>query len=227
VAVAPAESRLRALTFPIDGVRVWVLRLERRPRDRDEGGLDAATQERLAGLRPADADRLVARRVLLRTAVADVAGCRADAVRAVDAEGPRQVETPGGDTWYVSSSSSGAVGLLAVATVPVGADIERQPGPPDALQVSRHFLPPSELAWITAAGADVAARFLETWVRKEAVVKCTGEGLSRDLRTFVVDAGVPSAPVRSPGGTPLSIRTHSVAVAGHVAALALADVPVS
>jgi 4'-phosphopantetheinyl transferase len=224
LALTLAENRLRALSIPVDGVRLWVMHLTPRPGDREQGCLDAATRGRLAGLRPEDADRLVARRVLLRAAVAEVAGCTPAAVRPLVVEGPRRVGTPGGDCWFVSSSSSGAVGLLAVATVPVGADIERRPGPPDALLVSRQFLPPSELAWITA-GADLADRFLETWVRKEAVVKCTGEGMSRDLRTFVVDAGTPSAPVLSPDGRSLPIRTHSVAVPGHVAALALADVP--
>jgi phosphopantetheinyl transferase len=59
-------------------------------------------------------------------------------------------------------------------------------------------------------------------VRKEAVVKCTGEGLQRDLRSFLVDASAPSAEVVAPDRTPMGLRTHAVRYAGHVAALAVA-----
>lgn len=217
------DDRVRALASPVDGVRVWALRLKARSGDAEVGGLDAEDLERLAGLRAPDAERLLARRALLRRVVADVAGCAPDEVQARTGSGPRTLRVPGLPPWYVSMSSSDAWAVLALADVPVGADLERLPGPPDAVQVSAHLLAAAEHAWISAGGPHVPDRFLATWVRKEAVVKLTGEGLSRDLRSFVVDAGAASAPVRNADGTPAGIRTSALAFPGHVAAVAVAE----
>jgi 4'-phosphopantetheinyl transferase len=144
-------------------------------------------------------------------------------VQVLTGSGPRTVTVPGLPPWYVSMSSSGAWAVLALASVPVGADLERLPGPPDALQVSAHLLAAAEDGWIRAGGQGAPERFLATWVRKEAVVKLTGEGLSRDLRSFVVDAGAVSAPVRTADGAPAGIRTSSLTFPGHAAAVALAE----
>jgi 4'-phosphopantetheinyl transferase len=217
------DDRVRALAPPVDGVRVWALRLEARAGDAEVGGLDAEDLERLAGLREPDAGRLLARRALLRRVVAEVGGCAPDQVQVPSGSGPRTVTVPGLPPRYVSTSSSGAWAVLALADVPVGADLEMLPGPPDALQVSAHLLPAAEHAWIAAGGPHAPDRFLVTWVRKEAVVKLTGEGLSRDLRSFVVDAGAASAPVRDADGTPAGIRTSALAFPGHVAAVAVAE----
>jgi 4'-phosphopantetheinyl transferase len=97
-----------------------------------------------------------------------------------------------------------------------------RPGPPDALLVSRELLAEAEHAWIVRGGASGPERFLDTWVRKEAVVKCTGEGMSRDLRSFVVDAASASAAVLAPDGTETAIRTYALPVPGTAAALAVA-----
>ena len=220
---AVTDTRLVALPSPVPAVRLWSLDLTPVPGEVARAGLSDADRARLAGLRPADAGQLVARRVLVRTAVAEVAGCPAESVDPVETAGPRRVRVAGGGSWYVSSSVSGPLGLLAVARTPVGADVERRPGPPDATQVARTFLPPAELAWITAVDAGVEDRFLDVWVRKEAVVKYTGEGMSRDLRSFVVDASRASAPVLAEDGAPLGIRTYAVAVPGHAAAITVEE----
>jgi 4'-phosphopantetheinyl transferase len=214
------DDRLRRLGSTVPGVHLWSLDLCPRPGDERSSRLDAEDRARVAGLRPVDADRLRARRVLLRTALAEIGDDPPEALR-LRTDGPFRAELAGG-TWYVSVSSSGDRGLLAAAAVPVGVDLEALPGPPDALRVARAFLPPAEQAWIAAGGPDVADRFLATWVRKEAVVKCTGEGMARDLRSFVVDAAAVSAPVRDAAGELLPLRTAAVSLPGHAAALALA-----
>jgi 4'-phosphopantetheinyl transferase len=224
VAVADAgDRRLRALASPVGDVRLWALELIPRPDDEAVGRLDAADRGRLATLAAEQAGRLLARRALARIATASVANCRPDLLRITGGQGPRRVEAPGHRGWYLSTSSSCGWGLLAIADVPVGVDVERCPGPPDATLVSRHVLAAAEHDWIDLGGSDAPRRFLEVWVRKEAVVKCTGEGLQRDLRSFVVDATTSPTQVLDPAGHPWKLSTYAVAYPGHVAAVALAD----
>ncbi len=223
MAVAAArDGRLTALASPAPGVSLWALDLRPRPEDRAVALPDAADRERLAALPAAAAAALLARRALLRRTLARVAGCVPEALVVGTGAGPRWVRAPGGPRWYVSSSSSGPRGLLAVSVLPVGADLERRPGPPDALQVSRELLPTQEHRWVLGDGHGVADRFLAVWTRKESVVKCTGRGLATDLRSFVVDASAPAAPVRAADGAALPLRTYGVDVPGHAAAVAVA-----
>ena len=216
------DGRLVPLPAPAHGVHLWQLLLEPARDDASRALPDAADRDRVAVLRPVDAARLLARRALVRAAVAGLAGSRPQDVRVPVAAGPRRAGVVGGPGWWASTASSGDRGLLALAPVPVGVDLEALPGPPDATAVSAALLAPAEHAWISAGGASTGARFLAAWVRKEAVVKCTGEGLARDLRTFVVDAGSLAAPVLGASGHPVGIRTLGLEVEGHVAAAALA-----
>jgi 4'-phosphopantetheinyl transferase len=219
--VVVADDRVVELGVPASGVRAWALRLESRPGDARVARLDAEEAAGLATMRPVAATRLLARRALLHRVAAGAAGCPVERVHLASSGGARRIDVPGGG-WFVSASSSAGWGLVALADVPLGVDVEPLPGPPDALQVSEHLLPGPEHAWIRDGGPDVALRFLRTWVRKEAVVKATGEGLRRDLRSFVVDARTPTSAVLDPGGDPLGITTADVHLAGHVAAVALA-----
>lgn len=168
-------------------------------------------------LPPADAARLLARRVLVRAAAAQLSGCAPDEVhRAVL---PRQLRAAG-RAWHWSTSSSGPCGLVALSSRPVGVDVEALPGPPEALALAELLLSPVERDWVLA-GADVHGRFLTAWVRKEAVVKCTGEGLQRDLRSFAVP-GEDVADVRWLDSTPPAhVTVHPLRLDGHVAAVAV------
>lgn len=220
------DDRITPVAVPVPGVRTWALRLDARRGDARTACLDTADLERLTGARSDDGARLLARRSLTRALVARLGNCRPQDLRFSSGEGPRTVLVPGKGSWFCSLSSTGSWALLSLASVPVGVDVERLPGPPDALQVSEHLLPAAERSWIRSGGSEMARRFLATWVRKEAVVKCTGEGLSRDLRSFVVDASARSADVHGADGIPLGIRTVALDVTGHEAALAFADTAV-
>lgn len=215
------DDRLSALSCPVAAVHLWTMRQEPRPQDEDASRLQPDDVSRAAGLGDRDRGRLLARRALLRCAVATLAGCRADALVPRDTAGPRCWTGPKGATWFASSSTSGDDGLLAVAREPVGIDLEARPAPPDAEQVSRHLLADPEHQWICADAALLGERFLAVWVRKEAVVKCTGDGLSRSLRSFVVDASVPASPVRDALGRMSGITTVGLVLPRHEAALAV------
>ncbi len=143
--------------------------------------LDDSERERLGRLqRAADRDRFVLGAALVRALVADLDGDRAADV-ALDRTCPRcgeqhgPVATPG-RRWEVSVSHSGGYAVAAAAAGAVGVDVEAT-CPPDW-----HALLPDVLAPAEPPPTDEAA-FLSVWVRKEAVVKATREGLSRPLST--------------------------------------------
>lgn len=218
----PPDERLSPVTHGAAGVVVWRAHLAPAADDEATAALEAADRRRLADLPAADGRRLVARRALLRRAAADLLGADPSRVRALTGAGPRRVHVDDGRCLFVSSSSSGEEGLLALADRPVGVDLERLPGPPDARDVATALLPPPERAWVLAGDADLPERLLAVWVRKEAVVKATGEGLARDLTTFVVDPVHDDAAVLSSARELHGLRTWDVAAAGHAAALAVA-----
>ncbi|WP_346618887.1 4'-phosphopantetheinyl transferase superfamily protein [Blastococcus montanus] len=207
---------------PVAGIELWSLDLRSHPCDAARAGLSGDDHARWARLGSCEADRLLARRALLRGIVAAEAGCRVEDVRVPVGAGPRTAETPGGHRRYCSVSSSGGRALVALADVPVGVDLEQAPGPPDGLVVAQHVLPAAEARWIARGGPAAPERFLATWVRKEAVVKCTGEGLHRDLRSFVVDARLPVATVSVDGALPGEMVLADVPVPDGFAALAVA-----
>ena len=96
------------------------------------------------------------------------------------ASGPRgkpMLVDAGGIELNLSHASD--VGLLAVARVAVGVDIERLDANIDPRQLGRMVLARDEHAPDRAA-------FLRIWCRKEAALKATGLGLIDDLRAISV-----------------------------------------
>lgn len=220
---APAtEPDERLVPLPaVAGAAVWRARLVPLAGDRAAAGPGTSDLARIAELPPAEGAALLARRVLLRRAV--VASCGGDPaqVRLLAGPGPRRVVAPGGQVLFASTTSAGVHGLLVLSPRPVGVDLERLPGPADAREVAVALLPSRERAWVLAGDPQrLPQRLLAVWVRKEAVVKATGEGLARDLRSFVVDPELDDALVTG-HLSPQRLRTWAVAVPGHVAALAV------
>ncbi|MDQ1443913.1 MAG: 4-phosphopantetheinyl transferase [Acidimicrobiaceae bacterium] len=88
---------------------------------------------------------------------------------------------------FFNLSHSGERALLAVCDqAAVGVDVEqvRPLARPDA--VAERIMSPAELAGYRAA-ADPMRFLLEVWTSKEAVVKATGEGITRELRSLTFD----------------------------------------
>lgn len=222
------DPRARGLPSPVVGVRLWELDLSPRPGDGRAALLDGADRDRLAVLEPGAAQALLARRALVAGVVADLVGRPIGHLAWTREYGAPRVVVPGEPhPLPLSLASSGRRALLAVAAGPVGVDLEVASVLPDVREVAEALLPDPERAWIAAAAGDAQAsdRFLRTWVRKEAVVKATGEGLAgRDPRSFVVDARQDVAcPVLDDAGGPLGLWTLEVPLPGAVAALAVPE----
>ncbi|MFD6417198.1 4'-phosphopantetheinyl transferase family protein [Streptomyces sp. NPDC060194] len=119
---------------------------------------------------------------------------------------------------HFSLSHSDGTAVLAFASLPVGADVERLPEERVVGDVAPH-LHPREAAELSAL--DDSARpggFARVWARKEAYVKGLGIGLARGLdRDYVGSGPVP----HSPSGwriTDVAVPdTHRAAVATAVA----------
>lgn len=225
---AEAANRVRPLPSPDAAVRLFELDLVPARGDADLALLDDEDAWRVAALPPRQAQRLVTRRALVALTLAELTGVPCARLHWRGGSGRPRVEG-GAPSLEVSLSSSGGRALLAVADEPVGVDLEGDKALPDAVGVAEALLPAAEREWVRAAPDATAAaqRLLRTWVRKEAVVKCTGVGLAEQpLTGFVVDARDDApAPVRDARGESLGFWTVTVRVAGAHAAVALARPP--
>jgi len=217
--------------------------------DRDEfrAVLSAAERERLSALlTPASRAGFGAAHALLRVVLAGGFGCAPGEVivqaRCATCGGPHGrpvVRRPGAREPGPHVSLAHTRGLVLVAVTgagEVGVDVEVVDRAALA-QVDGVALAPQERRAIAnLAGDEAAGARATTWVRKEALLKATGQGLSVEPRDVVLSSPVrsgPDAPPRLlawPAGVPAPGRpVHLADVCvgpGRVAAVAvLADLP--
>ncbi|MEU9097825.1 4'-phosphopantetheinyl transferase superfamily protein [Streptomyces sp. NPDC048361] len=118
--------------------------------------------------------------------------------------GPPAVLYPQSPLW-ISISHTNGCGMLAVARVPVGVDVEGvRDFPVEELAGSALTESESRVVLGAPEGPDRTRAFLRSWTRKEAVLKAVGVGITTDLRAVetrpesagpvVVAAGVPGTP---------------------------------
>ena len=104
-----------------------------------------------------------------------------------------------GNPLYVSLSHTENKVILVIADFPVGIDLEKEERalPSEKMQHKlgkKHFSP--------AENAEIARgkiSFLEMWVKKEAAVKLTGDGLSGMKSTDTENSNIVCLPVAIPG----------------------------
>lgn len=88
------------------------------------------------------------------------------------------------DFVHFSVSHSGGIWALAMHDKPVGLDIEfRKKRLDNYLKLAERFFTVQEYDYVKMNGL---GGFLRIWVRKEACLKLTGQGLSGGLRSFTV-----------------------------------------
>jgi 4'-phosphopantetheinyl transferase len=144
--------------------------------------------------------------VLVREVMAGVLGMPADVIPIV-----RTCETCGRphgrprlvnhDGWHLSVSHSGdRVGLAVARRTPVGLDVERVVPALTGDVVDALMTTAEQHAVSHLHGRRLAVAVLQVWVRKEAVVKATSQGLRIDLTSFSV--GSPLGPAQLSGEVP-------------------------
>ncbi|MDD5627418.1 MAG: 4'-phosphopantetheinyl transferase superfamily protein [Elusimicrobia bacterium] len=149
---------------------------------RHEALLSRAERERAASFRfPADRRRYVCMHGRLREILSG--GLRIPAQELAFREGACGKPGLAGGPEF-SISASGDQGLIAVACVAVGVDIEAVDGRKFAPEMIGEAFGPQEREAFSRG--DPAEAFFSGWVRKESVVKALGSGLSLPLK--LVDA---------------------------------------
>jgi 4'-phosphopantetheinyl transferase len=93
-------------------------------------------------------------------------------------------------------SHSGDLFVCAVSSgMIIGVDVEEIRPIDDMTAIASHFFSPAEQRHLASlAEADRTHAFYECWTRKEAVIKATGEGVSRPLDSFEVAFGPATTP---------------------------------
>jgi len=229
-----AETAARA-AGPAGTVDVWWARRH----DAADGHialLDDTERQRWAGYRRgADRERFLAGCALAKMAIADYSGQRPGDV-SFDRT-CRQCGKPHGKPAVrlgdleFSVAHSGDLVAVAVATAPVGVDVEQLEGRPhelgggDPAPLARLVLAAEEQAALAALPASGRARaFLVAWTRKEAVTKAMGDGLRVPFAAVVVasDAAAPRLVAWPYPRDPGSVSLHDLNTEpGYVAALAV------
>ena len=209
-------------------VRLWSVDLAcpRRPGEgRLQAVLDAEERARMDRLRPPAARaRFAAAHAALRAVLSAAVGREAAAISLIREPGgkPRL----GGPGPPFSLAHSGDVAVIAVGgRAPLGVDVEvRRPVPRLAAMI-RYACTPAERRALEAVPDEATRteRFLELWVRKEAVLKACGRGLREHPAEVEVGGRDRVAP---PGGIPLT-HVRSTCCLGHPAALAAVGSPCS
>jgi len=205
--------------------------------DRHLALLDQTERQRWAGYRhDADRERFLVGCALAKMVIAGCTGRRPVQV-ALDRTCRRCGKPHGkpaikGSRLELSVAHSGDLVAVAIATAPVGVDVEQfegrarllgGDGDPDAL--ARLVLADEEKAALAAIPRPGRARaFLVAWTRKEAVTKATGDGLRAVFTEVVVaaDQGGPRLVAWPYPQPPQSVTLHDLdAEPGYVAALAV------
>jgi 4'-phosphopantetheinyl transferase len=211
--------RHRGVAEPVD---LWTRDLDAAERELlDVSVLDADEHERAARFSHAiDRHRYLAAHVATRQILAsslDVAPGAVTYARetcgSCGAPHGRPEVRHGARPLYFSASRRDGRLVVAVARIPVGADIEAFASPETVADVSRLLHEDERRDLRAASPEDRPSVFSTIWARKEAYAKCRGDGLSDDLLTTYVG----TRRRRSPPGWSLA---HSMGVTGYVSAVA-------
>lgn len=163
-------------------------------------GLDQGERDRAgAFLCPADRHRYQVAHLMLRRVLAGYTGTPPGGLRLgrercphCGAPGKPVLLAGAGTVPSFSLSHSGDLVIIAVAGRPVGVDVER-----DAARCVcslAQALHPADAAWVAGLGEPGRHEAIITcWVRAEAVLKCTGQGIGHGLGGFPVRPGQAAA----------------------------------
>jgi 4'-phosphopantetheinyl transferase len=212
----------------------WARRQDAAPRL--AGLLDDVERQRWSAYRrEADRERFLVGCALAKTVIAACTGQRPAEVsldrtcRLCGQPHGKPAVRGGGPEFSVSHS--GDLVVVAVATAPVGVDVEqlderaRELGGGDPVTLARMVLAEEERAALAAVDPEGRARaFLVAWTRKEAVTKAQGDGVRAPFAEVVVaaDLAVPRVTAWPYPQDPRSVSLLDLDPGpGYVAALAV------
>jgi 4'-phosphopantetheinyl transferase len=162
------------------------------------GALDADEVGRARRMHSrADADRLIARRAVLRCLLGDYLGLAPAEVVLAAAEHGKPFVVGGDLAVSFSASSSGATALYAFAdAAPIGVDVECRPdGAWEQLPVRLFLAPDEDVRLQRIAPGRRSRRAAELWTLKEAIAKAVGTGLSLAPTGIELGDDSPAPPV--------------------------------
>ncbi len=130
--------------------------------------------------------------------------------------GPHGKPVVVGSRLHTNLSHAGDAVAVVVAASPVGVDIELPGHLGDPSNLSNRFYASVEANWVQDGSEDERERrFLLLWVRKEALLKATGEGLPGGLGTTVVLGPTPITVSRRVAGAPSQWTVTDMGAATH------------
>ncbi|GAB3958349.1 4'-phosphopantetheinyl transferase family protein [Streptomyces sparsus] len=147
-----------------------------------------------AYVRQEDRDRYAVAHLALRGLLGSLLGVRPAEVVLTHEDcptcgGPHGRPAVRGGGVHFSLSHSGDLVLLAFASVPVGVDVEKVPTAAVTREVSSALHPREREEIAGRPAPERPAAFARCWVRKEAYLKGTGEGLSGGLESTYLGTG--------------------------------------
>lgn len=149
-----------------------------------------------------DRRRFIVARATVRMVLAEYAALEPRHVKFIVQPGgkPALGGDPNGAVHF-NVSHSGDLALCAVAEREVGVDVEQLRNHDDIERVAQHFFSKLEARTLgTLSAMDRTHFFFRTWVRKEAYLKASGEGLARDTTRFTVHDRGAGVTLHTPNG---------------------------
>ncbi|CAN5329493.1 4'-phosphopantetheinyl transferase superfamily protein [soil metagenome] len=152
--------------------------------------IDAPRQEFIAG------------RATLRTVLGKYLACKPVAIAFTVSAGGKPAIRDHSDLHF-NVTHSGGRGLIAIATSPVGVDIEQlRPVPNAAGLVQRFFTPEEQRQFALLPEDQKLAGFFKGWTGKEALLKAVGVGLAGVEQVAVdLDPAQPARVIRFDGNS--------------------------
>ncbi len=185
----------------MEGVEVWYGSLDRPSAEIAElkRHLDAAELHRASQFRALrDQQRFIVSRGILRSLLGHYTGIAPDrvAIRILAGGKPALGNDADSGQVYFNLSHCNDMIVLAFSSAEVGIDIEREEDFEGMPRVVENFFSAEEaIAFKRVAGNERSRFFFRTWVRKEAYMKATGEGLAIEPSSLTLSAS-PASSVR-------------------------------
>lgn len=135
-----------------------------------------------------DRQAYVAAHALLRAALSQRAGVAPlDWRFAATQRGKPYLLDPPRDLRFSMTHTRGMVAVAVTEGFEIGVDVEPANRRAESMKLAERFFAPEETAMLRALEGDARRdAFFAIWTLKEAVVKATGEGLSRGLDSFTI-----------------------------------------